>query len=90
MQGICTYIPETNHVLKEYNVAAILSLLFMVTISLAPALALMCFYMSTFQGRFVISFVARSIKEQTLPSDATGLCIDNININALLRWPDCT
>jgi hypothetical protein len=23
MQGICTYIPETNHVPKEYNVAAI-------------------------------------------------------------------
>jgi hypothetical protein len=29
MQGIYTYIPETNHVPKEYNVAAILSLLFM-------------------------------------------------------------
>jgi hypothetical protein len=26
MQGIYPYIPETNHVLKEYNVAAILSL----------------------------------------------------------------
>jgi hypothetical protein len=30
MQGIYTYIPETNHVPKQYNVAAILSLLFMV------------------------------------------------------------
>jgi hypothetical protein len=30
MQGIYTYIPETDHVPKEYNVAAILSLLFMV------------------------------------------------------------
>jgi hypothetical protein len=28
MQGIYTYIPETNNVPKEYNVAAILSLLF--------------------------------------------------------------
>jgi hypothetical protein len=37
MQGIYTYIPETNHVHKEYSVAAILSLLFMVPISLAPA-----------------------------------------------------
>jgi hypothetical protein len=37
MQGIYTYIPETNHVPKEYNIAAILSLLFMVPISLAPA-----------------------------------------------------
>jgi hypothetical protein len=32
MQGIYTYIPETNNVPKEYNVAAILSLLFMVPI----------------------------------------------------------
>jgi hypothetical protein len=32
MQGIYTYILETNHVPKEYNVAAILSLLFMVPI----------------------------------------------------------
>jgi hypothetical protein len=29
MQGIYTYIPETNHVPKEYNVAAILSLLYL-------------------------------------------------------------
>jgi hypothetical protein len=33
MQGIYTYIPETNHVPREYDVAAILSLLFMVPIS---------------------------------------------------------
>jgi hypothetical protein len=48
MQGIYTYIPETNHVLKEYNVADILSLLFMVHISLAAALALMCIYLRTY------------------------------------------
>jgi hypothetical protein len=46
MQGIYTYIPETNHVPKEYIVAAILSLLFMAPISLAPALAVMYFYIS--------------------------------------------
>jgi hypothetical protein len=38
MQGVYIYIyiniPETNHVPKEYNVAAILSLLFMVPILL--------------------------------------------------------
>jgi hypothetical protein len=34
MQGIYTYIPETNNVPKEYNVAAILSLLSMVPILL--------------------------------------------------------
>jgi hypothetical protein len=43
MHGIYTYIPETNHDPKEYNVAAILSLLFMAPISLAPVLALMYF-----------------------------------------------
>jgi hypothetical protein len=32
MQGICTYIPETNNVPREYTVAAILLLLFMVPI----------------------------------------------------------
>jgi hypothetical protein len=50
MQDIYTYIPETNNVPKEYNVAAILSLLFMVPISLIPALALMYFYISTFRS----------------------------------------
>ena len=34
LQGIYTYIPETNHVPREYSVSAILSLLFMVPISL--------------------------------------------------------
>jgi small-conductance mechanosensitive channel len=48
--GIYTYIPEKNHVPKKYNVAAILSLLFMVPISLVPALALMYFYISTFRS----------------------------------------
>jgi hypothetical protein len=50
MQGIYTYIPETNHVPKQYNVAAILSLMFMVPISIAPALALMYFYISVFRS----------------------------------------
>jgi len=34
MQGIYTYIPETNYVPREYSVAAIQLLLFMVFISL--------------------------------------------------------
>jgi hypothetical protein len=42
--------PETNHVPKEYNVLAILSLLFMAPTSLAPALARMYFYISTFRS----------------------------------------
>jgi hypothetical protein len=44
MQGIYTYIPGTNNVPKEYNIAVILSLLFMAPISLVPALTLMYFY----------------------------------------------
>ena len=34
IQGIYTYIPETDYVPREYSVAAILLLLFMVLISL--------------------------------------------------------
>jgi hypothetical protein len=36
MQGIYTYIPDTNHVPMEHCVAAILMLLFMVRGSLIP------------------------------------------------------
>jgi hypothetical protein len=38
MQGVYTYIPETNHVPREHCVAAFLMLLFMVHISLVPVL----------------------------------------------------
>jgi hypothetical protein len=48
MQGIYTYIPKTNCALREYSVAAILLLLFMVFISLVAVLNLLCFYVSTF------------------------------------------
>jgi hypothetical protein len=50
MQGIYTYIPETNDLPREYTVAAVLLLLFMLPISLVPALALLCFYVSTFRS----------------------------------------
>ena len=45
MQGIHTHIPETNHVPREYIVAAILSLFFMLPLPLVP----LCFYVSTFR-----------------------------------------
>jgi len=48
MQGIYTYISETNHAPKEHSVAAILVLLFMVLISLVPALTPLYLYVSTF------------------------------------------
>jgi hypothetical protein len=65
MQGIYTCIPETNHVPKEYNVAAILSPLFMVPISLAPALALMYFYIRTFRSMCAVPNMAVSCSSLT-------------------------
>jgi hypothetical protein len=50
MQGIYTYIPETNYVHREYSVSAILLLLFMVLISLLSMLNLFYFYISTFRS----------------------------------------
>jgi hypothetical protein len=50
MQDVCAYIPETNCVPKEYSVAAVLLLLFMVLISLVPVLNLLYFYISTFRN----------------------------------------
>jgi hypothetical protein len=57
MQGIYTYIPETNNVPKQHNVTVILSLLFMVPISLVPALTLMYFYISTFRSIIIIIII---------------------------------
>jgi hypothetical protein len=57
MQGIYTHIPETNNVPREYIVAAIFLLLFMVPTSLVPALAPMCFYVSTFRSMCVCMYV---------------------------------
>jgi len=50
MQDIYTYNPETNYVPREYSVAAVLLLLFMVLISLVPLLNLVYFYISTFRS----------------------------------------
>jgi hypothetical protein len=58
MQGIYTYIPETNNAPREHIVAAIIFLLFMVPISLVPALALLCFYVSTFRSMCAVPNMA--------------------------------
>ena len=58
MQGIYTDIPETNYVPREYSVSGILSLLFMVSISLVPALALLYFYVSTFRSMCAVPNMA--------------------------------
>jgi len=55
MQGIYTYIPETNYVPRKYSVAAILLLLFMLLISLVPVLNLLYFHISTFRSMCVCS-----------------------------------
>jgi hypothetical protein len=57
MQGIYTYIPQTNNVPREYSIAAILLLLFMVPISLVPASALLCFYISPFRSMCAVPII---------------------------------
>ena len=58
MQGIYTYIPETNYVPREYSVAAILLLLFVVLISLVSVLNLLYFYISTFRSMCAVPNMA--------------------------------
>jgi len=58
IQGIYTYIPETKYVPREYRVAAILLLLFMVLISLVSVLNLLYFYISTFRSMCAVSNMA--------------------------------
>jgi hypothetical protein len=57
MQGIYIYISETNPVPREHRVAAILVLLFMVLISLVPALGPLYLYVSTFRSIIIIIIV---------------------------------
>ena len=58
MQGIYTYIPETNYVPREHGVAAILLFLFMVLISLLAVLNLLYFYISTFRSMCTVPNMA--------------------------------
>jgi len=58
MLGIYIYITETNYVPREYSVAAILLLLFMVLISLVSVLNLLYFYTSTFRSMCAVPNMA--------------------------------
>ena len=58
MQSVYTYIPETNYVPREYSVAAILLLLFIVLISLLSVLNLLYFYISTFRSMCAVPSIA--------------------------------
>ena len=71
MQGIYTYIPETNYVPREYSVAAILLLLFMVLISLVSVLNLLYFYISTFRNMCAVPNMAAAA---TADDDVNNNC----------------
>ena len=58
MQDVYTYIPETNYVPREYGVAAMLLLLFVVLISLVSVLNLLYFYISTFRSMCAVPNMA--------------------------------
>jgi len=58
MQGIYIYIRETNYVPREYSVAAILLLLFMVLLSLVSVLNLLNFYISTIRSMCAVPNMA--------------------------------
>jgi len=58
VQRIYTYIPETNYVPREYSVAAILLLLFMVLISVVSVLNLLYFYISTLRSMCAVPNMA--------------------------------
>ena len=58
MQGVYTYIPETNHVPREHCIAAILMLLFMVRILVVPALTPLYLNVSTFRSMCTVPNMA--------------------------------
>jgi len=58
IQGIYTYIPETNFVRREHSVTAVLLLLLMVLISLVPVLNLLYFSISTYRGMCAVPNMA--------------------------------
>ena len=58
IQGIYTYIPETNYVPSECSVATILLLLFMVLTSSVSVLNLLYFYISTFRSMCAVPNIA--------------------------------
>jgi hypothetical protein len=58
MQGIYTYIPETNHVPREHRVAAMLMLLFTILISLVLVLTPLYLYVGTFRSMRAVPNVA--------------------------------
>ena len=58
IRDIYAYIPETNYVPRQYSIAAILLLLFMVLIPLVPALNLLYFYICTLRSMCAVPNMA--------------------------------
>ena len=58
MQGIYTYIPETDYVPRQYSVAAILLFLFTVHLTIFAASNVLYFYISTFRNTCAVSNMA--------------------------------
>jgi hypothetical protein len=73
MEGIYTYIPATSYVSREYSVAAILLLLFMVLISLVSVFNLLYFYIST--SRSVCAVPNMAVFWSSLTSCFPGMLI---------------
>jgi len=65
MQGISIYISEINYVPREYSVAAILLLMFMVLMSLVSVLNLLYFYISTFRSMCAVPSMALFLSSLT-------------------------
>ena len=65
MQGIYTYIPETNYFPREHSVAAILLLLFMVLISFVSVFNLLYLYISSFRSMCAVPNMAVSYSSLT-------------------------
>ena len=58
MHGSHTHISATNHASREHTVAAILSLLFTVPLSVVPSSALLFYYVSTFRSMCAVPNMA--------------------------------
>ena len=67
MQGIYTYIPERNYVLRECSVAAFLLLLFMVLKSLVLVSNLLYFHISTYRSMCAVLNMAVFCSSLTSP-----------------------
>jgi len=78
MQGIFTYISETNYIPKENSVAAILLLLFMVLISLVSMLNLLYFYIRSVRSVCVVPNMAVSWSSLTSCFPGVKCCLQYI------------